>query len=113
MESRGDDQLRGAQLREVLTDAQHYGLKTPLLVAGDLNIDAAKAPIAADLSEAMFLSPFSGNELRTRPARSVVNRARTIDWLFVRGPLQVAGPSVHRSVHASDHYPLSITLDLL
>jgi endonuclease/exonuclease/phosphatase family metal-dependent hydrolase len=113
LESRGDDQLRRAQLREALTDAQRYDHKTPLLIAGDLNFDAAQGSVAADLSQAMFLNPFSGKQLRTRPARSLIDRARTIDWLFVRGQLHVARPSVHRSIRASDHYPLSVIVDRL
>jgi endonuclease/exonuclease/phosphatase family metal-dependent hydrolase len=112
LESRGDDQLRRAQLREALTDAQRYGQKTPLLIAGDLNFDAAQGSVAADLSQAMFLNPFSGKQLRTRPARFLIDRARTIDGLFVRGQLDVARPSVHRSIRASDHYPLSVIVDL-
>jgi endonuclease/exonuclease/phosphatase family metal-dependent hydrolase len=113
LESRGDDQLRRAQLREVLVDAQRYGQEIPLIVAGDLNLDAAQGSVAADLSQAMFVNPFSAKQARTRPARSVFDRARTIDWLFVRGQLHVARPSVHRSIRASDHYPLSVIVDTL
>jgi endonuclease/exonuclease/phosphatase family metal-dependent hydrolase len=113
LEIRGDDQLRRAQLREVLFDARRYGHKTPLLIAGDLNLDAAQGNVAADLSQAMFFNPFSGKQLRTRPARSLFDRARTIDWLFVRGHLHIERPSVHRSIRASDHYPLSVIVDRL
>jgi endonuclease/exonuclease/phosphatase family metal-dependent hydrolase len=113
LESRGDDQVRCAQLREVLMDAQRYGRQIPLLIAGDLNLDAAQGGIAADLSQAMFRNPFSGKELQTRPARSLFDRARTIDWLFVRGPLQVTRPIVHPSIRASDHYPLSVIANLV
>jgi endonuclease/exonuclease/phosphatase family metal-dependent hydrolase len=113
LESRGDDKLRRAQLREVLFDAQRYGQEIPLIVAGDLNLDAAQENVGADLGQAMFFNPFSCKQLRTRPARSLFDRARTIDWLFVRGQLHVARPSVHRSIHASDHYPLSVVVDPL
>jgi len=113
LESRSDDQLRRAQLREVLTDARRYGKKIPLLIAGDLNLDVSQDRVAADISRAMLLNAFSGKELRTRPARSLFDRARTIDWLFVRGTLQVVQLTVHRSVRASDHYPLSVRVDLL
>jgi endonuclease/exonuclease/phosphatase family metal-dependent hydrolase len=113
LESRGDDQLRRAQVREVLTDAQRYDRKIPLLIAGDLNLDAAGGSVAADLSQAMFLNPFGSKQMGTRPARSLFERGRTVDWLFVRGQLQVARPSVHRSIRASDHYPLSVIVDLL
>jgi endonuclease/exonuclease/phosphatase family metal-dependent hydrolase len=113
LESRGDDKLRRAQLREVLIDAQRYGQEIPIIVAGDLNVDAAQGDVGADLRQALFLNPFSGQQARTRPARSLFDRARTIDWLFVRGRLQVARPSVYRNIRASDHYPLSVVIDPL
>jgi endonuclease/exonuclease/phosphatase family metal-dependent hydrolase len=42
LESRGDDHLRRAQLREVLFDAQRYNQRAPLVMAGDLNLDATQ-----------------------------------------------------------------------
>ena len=35
---------------------------------------------------------------------------RTIDWIFTRGPIRASQTQVGRSVSASDHYPLSVTL---
>ena len=32
------------------------------------------------------------------------------DWIFTRGPVRSIEPLVHRSVSASDHYPLSINV---
>jgi len=41
LESRGDDELRCAQLDETLSDAKRYTWDTPILLAGDFNIDAS------------------------------------------------------------------------
>jgi len=35
---------------------------------------------------------------------------RIIDWIFTRGRVRSIEPLVHRSVSASDHYPLSINV---
>ena len=113
LESRGDELLRRAQLGEVLADAQRYGQKVPLIIAGDLNLDASRDRVSADISRAMLLNAFSGSGVPTTTPRSIFDRGRVIDWLFTRGPLQVAKSTVHRSVRASDHYPLSVKVDFL
>lgn len=113
LESRGDERLRRAQLREVLADARRYGKNVPLIIAGDLNLDVSHDPVAADIRGAKLLNAFIGTHVPTTPPRSIFDRGRVIDWLFTRGPLQVKRPAVHRSVRASDHYPLSVKVDLL
>jgi endonuclease/exonuclease/phosphatase family metal-dependent hydrolase len=112
LESRGDDQLRRAQLNEVLIDAERYSQKIPVIVGGDLNFDVSRGDVAAAVSQAMFFNPFSGKHLLTTPPRSMFDPGRAIDWLFTRGPLHAAQPTLHRGVRASDHYPLSVTVDL-
>src|SRR5271169_7233545 len=39
LESKGDDGLRGSQLEETLEDAWRYNSDTPILLAGDFNLD--------------------------------------------------------------------------
>jgi endonuclease/exonuclease/phosphatase family metal-dependent hydrolase len=113
LESRGDDQLRRAQLHEVLTDAQCLSQKASVIVAGDLNLDATCGDVAAAISQAKFFNAFIGKRLPTTTPRSMFPAGRAIDWVFTRGPLHPIEPAVHRDVRASDHYPLSFTLDLL
>jgi len=112
LESRGDDQLRHAQLNEILMDVHCYNQKMPLIVAGDLNFDVSSGDAAAAISQAMFVNPFSSLHLRTNPPHSLFDTGRAIDWVFIRGPLQASYPTVHRSVRASDHYPLSVVVNL-
>jgi endonuclease/exonuclease/phosphatase family metal-dependent hydrolase len=109
LESRGDDQLRGSQLEEALEDARQYSADTPILLAGDLNLDASAGNIAEAIRQAQFQDAFANQRLATT-ANTFLEAGRTIDWIFSRGPIRPDQPRVHRAVSASDHYPLSITL---
>jgi endonuclease/exonuclease/phosphatase family metal-dependent hydrolase len=110
LESKGDDALRYSQLEEVLRDARRYDLDTPILLAGDFNLDLSGGPAAASLSRAQFQDAFANQQVPTTPAHSLFNHGRIIDWMFAQGPIRTGQPQVHRSISASDHYPLSITL---
>jgi endonuclease/exonuclease/phosphatase family metal-dependent hydrolase len=109
LESRGDDQLRESQLAETLADARQYGAPSPVLLAGDFNLDASAGTPAAAIRQAQFQNAFTNQHLATTP-NSFFEDGRAIDWIFSRGPIRPDQPQVHRSVTASDHYPLSITL---
>ena len=108
LESRGDDQVRESQLAETLVDARQYNAPTPVLLAGDFNLDASAGNPAAAIRQAQFQNAFT-NHLATTP-NTFLEDGRAIDWIFSRGPIRPDQPQVHRSVTASDHYPLSITL---
>lgn len=107
LESRGDDQLRCSQLDEALADTMQYDSDTPILLAGDLNLDASSGPAATVISHAQFQDAFANHHAPTTPG-SFMEHGRIIDWIFARGPVRVYQPRVHRSVSASDHYPLSM-----
>jgi endonuclease/exonuclease/phosphatase family metal-dependent hydrolase len=110
LESRANDDLRLAQLDEVLHDASVYGSVTPLILAGDLNLNAAKTGPAEKLSAAGFCGAAPSDRLATTPARRVLEAGRHIDWAFVRGPMQPAKGRIHAEIRASDHYPISFDL---
>ena len=109
LESRGDDQLRESQLMETLADARQYGAPTPVLLAGDFNLDASTGTPAAAIRQAQFQNVFTNQHRATTP-NTFFEDGRAIDWILSRGPIRPDQPLVHRSVTASDHYPLSITL---
>ena len=109
LESRGDDQLRCSQLDEALNDAGRYHWNTPILITGDFNLDVSGGPAVAAISRAQFQDAFANPHAPTTPG-SIFENGRTIDWIFLRGPLRAREPQVHRSVSASDHYPLSANL---
>jgi endonuclease/exonuclease/phosphatase family metal-dependent hydrolase len=109
LESRGDNQLRETQLAETLADARQYSADTPVLLAGDFNLDASGGNIATAIRQAQFQDSFVNQHLATTP-NTFFDDGRAIDWIFSRGSIRPDQPQVHRSVSASDHYPLSITL---
>jgi endonuclease/exonuclease/phosphatase family metal-dependent hydrolase len=110
LESRGDDALRCSQIEESLEDARRYDISTPVVLAGDFNLDVSREPASTAISQAQFQDAFANRHASTTPA-SFLDPGRTIDWIFTRGPVRVSQPMVHRSSSASDHFPLSITLD--
>jgi len=111
LESRGNDALRISQLAEVLSDATCYDAECPVIVAGDLNLDASKAAVALQLARAGFQDAVSSpRSTPTTPAHGLFEGRRRIDWAFIRGPLRASSGQVHGNVKASDHYPISFTL---
>ena len=111
LESRGNDALRISQLAEVLSDATCYDAECPVIVAGDLNLDASREPVALALANARFQDAVaSSRSTPTTPARGLFEGHRRIDWAFIRGPLRASSGYVHGRVNASDHYPISFML---
>ena len=110
LESKENDALRLSQLNEVLAEAAAPPRDKATLIAGDLNLNVSEGEAAMALSQAGFRDAVGLPEVRTRPARGVFDPGRSIDWMFCRGPIRTSQPQIHRSVSASDHYPLSISL---
>jgi endonuclease/exonuclease/phosphatase family metal-dependent hydrolase len=110
LESRGNDALRISQLEEVLSDATRYAAEYPVIVAGDLNMDASKTAVASRLAPSGFQDAVACPGTATTPAHSLFESRRRIDWAFVRGPMWSTAGQVHSSVRASDHYPVSFVL---
>jgi endonuclease/exonuclease/phosphatase family metal-dependent hydrolase len=110
LESRGSDALRISQLAEVLSDATCYDAECPVIVAGDLNLEASREAVALAIAKAGFQDVMRVPHIPTTPARGLFEGGRQIDWAFVRGPLRAGSGNVHGSVNASDHYPISFML---
>ena len=111
LESRGSYALRISQLVEVLSDATRYDTGCPVIIAGDLNMDASSEPAASALARAGFQDAVaSPRGTPTTPSRSLFEGHRRIDWAFVCGPLGASSGQVHGNVKASDHYPISFIL---
>ncbi|HVO98235.1 MAG TPA: endonuclease/exonuclease/phosphatase family protein [Bryobacteraceae bacterium] len=111
LESRGNKNLRLSQLEEVLEDAANYPRQSRALLAGDLNFDASDA-FRPDMTHGLdFRSAIELPSPHTTPARWLFQRPHTIDWAFVSGPIRVAHGQVHNMVNASDHYPISLTIE--
>ncbi|RZU35600.1 endonuclease/exonuclease/phosphatase family protein [Edaphobacter modestus] len=112
LESRANDQLRLAQLDEVLKDARAYKPAHLMVIAGDLNLNASDTAPAEAISRAGFTHAVPISRLATTPARHLLEPGRHIDWAFVRGPVQIDRGRVHNSIKASDHYPISFEIGL-
>ena len=67
LESRGDDALRCSQLDECLKDASRYKSTTPIILAGDFNLNVSRSIAANAISHAQFLSTASQEPVRTTP----------------------------------------------
>jgi endonuclease/exonuclease/phosphatase family metal-dependent hydrolase len=106
LESRGNDALRCSQLAEILQDMQRYESAVPIIVAGDFNFDLSQQPAASLLAGSPLNSPFQSGIVRPTTTRSRLGRARTIDWILIRGPLSCLSAELHDSLLASDHYPV-------
>jgi len=81
LESKGDDALRCSQIDETLEDARQYNLNTPVVLAGDFNLDVSRSPVAAALSKGQFQDAFANQQLPTTP-HSFLEPGRSIDWIF-------------------------------
>jgi endonuclease/exonuclease/phosphatase family metal-dependent hydrolase len=112
LESRGNDELRLAQLDEVLKDARTLEQARPAVIAGDLNLDASKPLSAGAITRDGFIHAVPTGRLATTPARHLLESGRHIDWAFVRGRVQIDKGRVHNSIKASDHYPISFEISL-
>jgi len=111
LESRADDALRCSQIEETLEDAQRYEAGTPIVLAGDFNLDVSHGSASTAIGQAQFQDAFANQHVPTTP-RSFLEPGRSIDRILIRGPIHATSASVHSSISASDHYPLSVVLSL-
>ena len=107
LESRGNQDIRLAQMEEALQDVRKQPPQSPALIAGDLNFDASSASPTQYFG---FRSALGIPSPHTTPPRGLFQRQRTIDWAFVSGPVEAILGHVHTDIHASDHYPISFTV---
>jgi endonuclease/exonuclease/phosphatase family metal-dependent hydrolase len=112
LESRGNERLRVAQLTEAFDDAAMSAPQRPALVAGDLNCDISARDTAALIELKGFRNVFQGSRSPTTPSHTIFRDPRSIDWALVSGLVSAVRRQVHTSVNASDHYPLTFTLQL-
>lgn len=112
LESRGNEDLRLAQLEEAIEDATAHSEEMPALLAGDLNFDVSHAAPASALSHVGFRNALALPSPHTTTPRGLFRRPRKIDWAYVSGPVEPALGRVHTTVQASDHYPISFTLQI-
>ena len=106
LESKGSEHLRLQQLNEVLADAQRYSPQTSVVIAGDLNTFLPHSRLVPCLQAAGYRSAFGNRKVRTHVL------VGSLDWIFVRGPIQVGDAGVLRGVGGSDHFPITVDVRL-
>lgn len=109
LESRNGDDLRDRQLREVLEDASQQSMANPVIIGGDFNFDLRDTERLTQVEDAAFWIAGTA-EVPTKIVS--LGESRAIDFILTSKELEVAASNVHRSVHASDHYPVSASLRL-
>ncbi|HME07851.1 MAG TPA: endonuclease/exonuclease/phosphatase family protein [Bryobacteraceae bacterium] len=106
LESKGDDELRGRQMDEVLADAERYSPDTPIIIAGDFNtFGGARSRVIHRLIQAGYTSCLGRRSQRTHVLIGA------IDWVFIKGPLHSDNGRILRDTHASDHFPLAVQVN--
>jgi len=110
LESRGDEDLRLAQLEEAIGSAATQARELPTLLAGDLNFDVSHAAPAWALNHVGFRNALGLPSPHTTTPRGLFRQRRKIDWVYVSGRVEPINGRVHDTIDASDHYPISFTL---
>ena len=114
LESRSGDDLRIAQLYEALDDAAHYLDQQPVILGGDMNIDLSRSFFSgAALRRMGFHSAIALPAPRTTTPRGLLRQGRTIDWVYLAGPVDSSSGEVKVVTHASDHYPILFDLNFM
>jgi len=116
LESRGPEDLRAAQLRDVLQDVSQLSRNTDdtIIIAGDFNTKTAqRSPCIELLRQAGFRDAIG------RPQQYTTSRGGAlaglfidgaIDWIWIRGPVSISQAEVHTRLRVSDHFPLTALL---
>lgn len=108
LESQAGDDLRLAQLVDIVNDSRRYSADTPVLIAGDFNTKRSPSSLVDYLLARGFRTACEGGVSGgTKP------NGENLDWIFARGRAQLLAGTVHRNVRASDHYPLSTQISIV
>jgi endonuclease/exonuclease/phosphatase family metal-dependent hydrolase len=104
------DSLRLSQLKEALDDAASYAPRVPTLSARHLNFDISEGNAPTLIRQVRFRNVLGESHFDTRPARGLFGGPRSIDWALVSGSVEATLGRIHATINASDHYPISFTL---
>jgi endonuclease/exonuclease/phosphatase family metal-dependent hydrolase len=113
LESRADNRLRMMQLSETVDDAKKYLDNYPVVLAGDLNMDLLRSySSTAVLERRGFHNAIKLPASYTTTAHGLFRHRRTIDWVYLAGPVESISGGVCEDVSGSDHYPIWFELKL-
>lgn len=109
LESWGSEKLRRKQLDEIVADqARGASDGIPVLIGGDFNNHRPmiRSSMFGRLTTASFADALGDADGR----RTSVRHSHPIDWLFTKNLTPREGQVADMNRHASDHYPLFVTL---
>ncbi len=105
LESRSYGRIQNEQLDEMLADlSRNYPAGTAVLLGGDLNTKYFPSWFLRKLEKAGFRSAIGQRIERTHRI------AFALDWMFVRGAIEIEAGKVEKSWKGSDHYALRAQL---
>ncbi len=104
LESRSYGRIQAAQIDEIIADQKRYPVGTAVLIGGDLNTKYLPSVFLKKLANAGFSSALGQRIERTHTI------AMSLDWIFVKGRVQLRDGRVRRDLGGSDHYPVSARL---
>lgn len=111
LESRGSHELRRNQLLEMLTEIRRNSPEMAVLVAGDLNFDISRGSVATIIADSQLHSPLTHLGGRSTTKRRD-GKGAAIDWILTGRGLIASNPQIHNAIGASDHYPISVQVEL-
>jgi endonuclease/exonuclease/phosphatase family metal-dependent hydrolase len=105
LESRSYGRIQNEQLDEMLSDLiRNYSQETAVILGGDLNTKYLPSWFLRKLKKAGFRSALGGRVERTHKI------AFALDWIFVRGSIELESGGVEKGWKGSDHYALRAEL---
>jgi endonuclease/exonuclease/phosphatase family metal-dependent hydrolase len=107
LESRSGGRIQDLQMEEILADAKRYPEGTPIILAGDFNTKYNAKAMGTRLSADGWQSAFGSKTPKTHVIMF------SLDWIVVRGPLQIGEGNVEHGSQGSDHMPISATVSIV
>lgn len=105
LESRSYGRIQYEQLSEILADlSRNYPPEAAVILGGDLNTKYFPSWFLRRLEKEGFRSALGERVERTHTI------AFALDWIFVRGPVEIESGKIERSWKGSDHYALRAEL---
>ena len=105
LESRSYGRIQWQQVEEMLQDLAHkYPSGVACVIGGDLNTKYLPSIFLHRLQKAGFRSATGDSVERSHVI------AMALDWIFVRGAIDLTGGRVDRNVKGSDHYPVIVSM---
>jgi endonuclease/exonuclease/phosphatase family metal-dependent hydrolase len=96
----------------MLSEIRRNSAGMDVLVAGDLNFDVSREPMASLIADTELHFPLIALGGRPTTRSRHHGKCAAIDWILAGRSLVATSPEVHDAISASDHYPISLEVQL-